>query len=68
VQQVTPIDLDHRVEPSRVRLPHTPESGFGQFNHPIIMDEGAPMAPSLVPAPSFIDQSRPGVERFICRP
>jgi len=24
------------------------------------MDEGAPMAPSLVPAPSFIDQSRPG--------
>ena len=39
-----------------MRLPHAPKSGFGQFNHPIIMDEGAPMAPSLVPAPSPIDR------------
>jgi hypothetical protein len=27
------------VEAGGVRLPHSPKSGFGQFNHPIIMDD-----------------------------
>jgi len=34
-----PIDPDHGVEAGGVRLPHAPKSGFGQFNHPIIMDD-----------------------------
>src|SRR4029450_6956259 len=29
--------LNYRVEPCGVRLPHAPKSGFGQFNHPILM-------------------------------
>jgi hypothetical protein len=38
-QHVAPIDPDDRIEPCGVRLPHAPESGFGQVNHPIIMDD-----------------------------
>jgi hypothetical protein len=34
-----PIDPDHGVKAGGVRLPHAPKSGFGQFNHPIIMDD-----------------------------
>src|SRR5262249_19398206 len=32
-----PINFDDRVEPRGVRLPHAPESSFGEFNHPILM-------------------------------
>jgi hypothetical protein len=38
-QHVAPIDPNHGVEPCIVRLRHAPESGFGQFNHSIIMDD-----------------------------
>jgi hypothetical protein len=38
VQHAASIDLDHRVESRGVRLSHTSESSFGQFNHPTIMD------------------------------
>ena len=37
MQHAASIDLDHRVESRGVRLPHTSESSFGQFNHPTIM-------------------------------
>ena len=39
MQHVTSVDLNHCVASRGVRLPHTPESGFSQFNHPIIMDD-----------------------------
>jgi hypothetical protein len=38
-QHLATIDPDHRVEPCGMRLHHPPESGFGQFNHPVIMDD-----------------------------
>ena len=38
-EHVAAIDLDHGVEAGGVRLSHAPKSGFGQFNHAIIMDD-----------------------------
>jgi hypothetical protein len=33
------IDPDPRAEPCGARLHHPPESSFGQFNRPVIMDD-----------------------------
>ena len=38
-EYVAPIDVNHGVDAGGVRLHHAPKSGFGQFNHPIIMDD-----------------------------
>jgi hypothetical protein len=38
-QHVAPIDPNHDVQPCRVHSRHAPESGFGQFNRSIIMDD-----------------------------
>ena len=36
---MAPLNFDYRVEPRGVRLPYAPKSGFGQFNHPILMED-----------------------------
>jgi hypothetical protein len=38
-QHVAFADPDHCVEPCGMRVHHPPESSFGQFNHPVIMDD-----------------------------
>jgi hypothetical protein len=38
-QHLATFDLDHCVEPCGMRLDHSPESGFCQFNHPVIMED-----------------------------
>ncbi len=38
-QHLASIDSDHCVKTCGVRLHHPPESSFGQFNHPVIMDD-----------------------------
>jgi hypothetical protein len=38
-QEVASINFDDRIETRGVRLPHAPKSGFGQFNHPILMED-----------------------------
>jgi hypothetical protein len=38
-QHLAAIDLDHCVESCGMRLDHSPESGFRQFNHPVIMED-----------------------------
>jgi len=38
-QHLASIDADHCVKTCGVRLHHPPESSFGQFNQPVIMDD-----------------------------
>jgi hypothetical protein len=38
-QDLASLDPDHCVEPCGMRLHHSPEPSFGQFNHPVIMED-----------------------------
>jgi len=38
-EHLATIDLNHGIEPCRVRLRHAPESDLGQFNRSIIVDD-----------------------------